>query len=95
MSVIDTINNAVTATINVGNSPVTVAVAPDSHRTYVVDRASNTLSALSVIDAAANTVVATVDIGGDPGAVVVTPDGHHAYVTNARSNTVSVIATGI
>ena len=78
-----------------GNAPVTVAVAPDSHRAYVVDRASNVLAALSVIDTAANTVIATVGIGGDPGAVVVTPDGRHAYVTNQGSNAVSLIDTGI
>jgi YVTN family beta-propeller protein len=67
-----------------------VAVAPDSHRAYVVNRG---YKALSVINTATNTAT-TVDIGGDPGAVVVTPDGRHAYVTNGGISTVSVIDTG-
>lgn len=88
---IDTATNTVVATINVGNSPVTVAVGPDSHRAYVVNRG---LKAVSVIDTLTDTVTSTVEIGGDPGAVVVTPDGRHAYVTNAGSGAVSVIDTG-
>jgi YVTN family beta-propeller protein len=89
VSVIDTANNNVAATVPVGINPLGIAVTPDGTRAYVTNFGANTVS---VIDAASNTVVATVPVGNLPAAVVVTPDGQLAYVTNNGATTVSVIA---
>ncbi len=56
VSVIDTSNDTVLATVPVGNSPFGVAVKPDGTRVYVTNDSDNTVS---VIDTFNNTVVAT------------------------------------
>jgi YVTN family beta-propeller protein len=63
VSVIDTVTNMVSATVDVGVDPVGVAVTPDGKRAYVTNHGS---SNVSVIDTANNTVSATVDVGVDP-----------------------------
>jgi YVTN family beta-propeller protein len=102
VSVIDTINNTVVATIPVGSAPNGVAITPDGTRpndddgrrqkplAYVTNEADNTVS---VIDTASNTVVATIPVRQEPNGVAVTPDGTHAYVTNKLDDSVSVIDT--
>jgi YVTN family beta-propeller protein len=103
VSVIDTGNNKVVATIPVGGFPDGVATMPDGTQAYVTNAFDNTVS---VIDTASNKVVATIPVGNDPFGVAITPDGTHpyegddrlhqhlAYVTNEVDNTVSVIDTG-
>jgi YVTN family beta-propeller protein len=90
VSVIDTSNNTVVATIAVGNSPFGVAINPDGTRAYVANAFS---SDISVIDTSNNTVIATVALANTPYGVAITPDGTRAYVTNPVSNSVSVIDT--
>ena len=95
VSVIDTSNNTVVATVPVFEGfPGGVAVNPAGTRVYVTDDFSNTVS---VIDTSSNTVVAIVaqGIGGSPEGVAVTPDGTRAYVANYGNgnSTVSVIDT--
>jgi YVTN family beta-propeller protein len=92
VSVINTANNTVVTTINVGTTPLGVAVSPDGTRAYVANNnlASNSVS---VINTATNTVVATVNVGTSPVGVTVSPDGTRAYVANSTSNDVSVINT--
>ena len=63
VSVIDTANNIVVATIPGGFSPLGVAITPDGTQAYVTNDFSNTVS---VIDTATNTVVATIPVGGSP-----------------------------
>jgi YVTN family beta-propeller protein len=89
VSVIDTANNTVVATVTVGGGPAGVAVTPDGKNAYVANSFS---SNVSVIDTS-NTVVATVGVGLTLLWVALTPDGKHAYVTNGFSDTVSVIET--
>ncbi len=57
VSVIDTATNAVTATVNVGNYPFGVAVAPDGARVYV---ANYFYGGCSVISTSTTTVPATM-----------------------------------
>src|SRR5207247_1958273 len=95
VSVINTANNSVMATITLGAiefelCPTGIAITPDGTRAYVTNECSNSVS---VIDTASNTVVATVWVGTSPGGVAITPDGTRAYVTNGFSNSVSVIDT--
>src|SRR3990172_8436028 len=61
VSVIDTSNNTVIATVGVGCCPIGVAVTPDGTFVYVVNLIDGTVS---VIDTSNNTVIATVTVGG-------------------------------
>ena len=90
VSVIDTANDTVGATVTVGSYPIGVAVSPDGSRVYVANQNSKTVS---VIDTANDTVGATVTVGSNPAGVAVSPDGSRVYVANAGSGTVSVIDT--
>jgi YVTN family beta-propeller protein len=101
VSVIDTVSNAVVATIPVGGFPDGVATTPDGTHAYVTNAFDSTVS---VIDTASNTVVATIPVGSAPNGVAITPVGTRAndddrrhqplaYVTNGADNTVSVIDT--
>src|ERR1700751_3460771 len=92
VSVIDTTNNSVVATIPVGIFPSGVAVTPDGTSVYV----TNIFNSISVIDAATNSVVEKIPSGQFPTGIAITPDGTRAYVvnqlvTNQGTNTVSVV----
>src|SRR5271169_3483921 len=75
ISVIDTVTNTVTATVNLGAANVVahpwgVAVAPDGTKVYVTelnnvetDNKHPTYCSVAVIDTATNTVTATVPVG--------------------------------
>jgi YVTN family beta-propeller protein len=63
VSVIDTANNTITATVNVGSEPWEVAGTSDGTKVFVANSGSDTIS---VIDTANNTVTATVDVGSIP-----------------------------
>jgi YVTN family beta-propeller protein len=90
VSVIDTANDTVVATIPVGTLPLRLAVSPDGERVYVTNNSSNDVS---VIDTSNNQVLATVPVGTQPMGVAVGPDGARAYAANGFSNDVSVIDT--
>jgi YVTN family beta-propeller protein len=92
VSVIDTANNTIAATIPVGSGPLGVAVSPDGTKLYVANAYEN--ATVSVIDTATNTVTSTVSVGGTwPYGVAVSPDGTRVYVAKTDNNTVSVINT--
>jgi YVTN family beta-propeller protein len=90
VSVIQTSDNTVVATVAVGDNPQGVAVTPDGAFVYVTNYFSSNVSVIRTSD---NTVVATVAVGDSPVRVAVTPDGAFVYVTNLGSNNVSVIRT--
>jgi len=78
VSVIDTANDKVVDTIDVGDSPSGIAITPDGSSAYVANLDSGDVS---VIDTATNTVVGTPIVLGDPTGIAITPDGSSAYVT--------------
>jgi YVTN family beta-propeller protein len=90
ISVINTTNNSIIATVPVGNYHIGVAVAPDATKVYVGNYYSKTIS---VISTANNTIAASVPVGNGPEGVAVTPDGTKLYVANIKDNTISVINT--
>jgi YVTN family beta-propeller protein len=93
VSVIDTGDNTVIATVPVGYYPYGIAVTPDGKYVYVANCGGQS-ETLSVIDAASNTVVGNpIPVGGCPVGIAVTPDGKYGYVAN-NLNYVSVIDTG-
>ncbi len=88
VSVIDTSNNSVVATLAVGRSPQGIAVNPSGTRVYVTNSGSNPDSTIvdgtvSVIDIGNNSVVATVTVGNTPQGIAVNPSGTRVYVANA------------
>jgi YVTN family beta-propeller protein len=90
VSVVDTINNTVVATIPIGGSaPNAAAVSPDGAFVYVAS--GNGI--VSVINTASNLVAKTIPVGDSPSVVAFSPDGSRAYVTNHVGNDVSVIDT--
>ncbi|MFB7783819.1 beta-propeller fold lactonase family protein [Streptomyces vinaceus] len=87
LSVVDTADNTVASTIDVGDDPNGVAVSPDGNRVFVANRLSDTVSlVLPAADAALS-----VPVGDNPVGVAVSPDGTRAYVTNTISNNMTVI----
>jgi len=76
VSVIDTEQNEITATIPVGLSPAAVVISGDGTRAYVINRGSNSLS---VIDTATHDV-ATVVLGDTPSSVAAGKVGSLVYV---------------
>ena len=47
VSVINATTNTITATVNVGNNPFTVAVTPNGTKAYVLNECSNTVSVIN------------------------------------------------
>ena len=95
ISVINTANNTVAATVNVRKNPYGIAVSPDGTRIYVTNVNYGYSGTVSVIDTAINEVTATVDLGKkySPCGVAVKPDGTKVYVADRDINGVSVIDT--
>ena len=90
VTVINTLDRTVVATIAVGSLPMNVAVTPDGSKVYVSNSGSDTVS---VIDSATNTVVATVAVGDHPYGITLSPNGKTLYVANANDGTVTKIDT--
>ena len=85
ISVINTANYAVIATIGVGRDPSGIAITPDGNTIYVANMDSNDVS---VISAVTNTVTATIPIDGfsGPFGLCISPDGSRVYVPNSFSS---------
>ena len=75
VSIINTANNNVTATIPVGIFPEGVAITPDGTKVYVTNYNGNTVS---VINTATNNVTAIINVGQQSSGIAVTPDGTKA-----------------
>ncbi|MGI9191242.1 MAG: beta-propeller fold lactonase family protein, partial [Chitinophagaceae bacterium] len=88
VSVLNTNNNSVIATIPVGTYPSGIAVSPNGQHAYVTNDQSNSVS---VINTTSNTVVATIPTGTQPIGVVVSPNSSKIYVANYAVGTISVI----
>ena len=80
VSVIDTVDDTLLATIPVGAFPSQVAVTQDGARVYVANAGTHDVS---VIDTATNTEVAFVAVSDSPAALALTPDGTELYVLGA------------
>src|SRR5215510_9296100 len=88
VSVIDTSNDSVVATIPVsGNYADGLAVNPTGAAVYVASESG----VVNVIDTATNTVTATIQVGSGADFVTFNPDGSRAYVTHYGGNSVVVI----
>ena len=99
ISVIDTAQNVLVKTIEVGLHPTGMARSPSGDRIYVTNANSDTVS---VIDTATDSVSKTLHVGrvragrvpvlgSAPNAIAVSPDGGTLYVANAAENAVAVV----
>ena len=75
------------ATVPVGNKPIAVAANPVTHKVYVVNHGS---SSVTIIDGTTH-ATSTVGVEDRPEAVAVNPITNKVYVTNAGADSVSVI----
>jgi YVTN family beta-propeller protein len=89
VSVIDAMNDGVTATITVGTNLRAIAMSPNGTTAYVVSEPDG--GAVSVIDTANNTVSATFSVPARPASVLVHPDGTRLFLGCFDDNTVRVI----
>ncbi len=90
VSVIDTGTGAVTATIQVGSTPVAVVVTPDGSKAYVCNQDS---SQVTVFATATNIVTKAIAVGNSPYSMAASPDGARIYVVNEGGRSLSVIST--
>lgn len=102
LSVVNLTNNAIEATIKLGNQPAGVALTPDDRFVYVSNyntfyRGPNftKLTAgkgtMNIIDTCNNTVLCPVlKTGSSPAFIAISPDGKRAYVSNYSSDDVTV-----
>ena len=92
VSVIQTSDNSVVNTIDVGVGPFGVAVTPNGGYVYVTNLNDNTVSVIQTSDKPSEiSVVATIAVGDAPEGVAVDHNGKYVYVANRSSGTVSVI----
>jgi YVTN family beta-propeller protein len=89
VSVLDLVNNVVTARIPVGSLPIGIAESPDGSTIYVGNWRDSTIS---IINAVTNTVSATLAVNIKPWSLAVTADGKKLYASSESFN-VSVIDT--
>ena len=86
ISVVETHNNTVVATINGFSGPFAIAITPDGNYAYVTNFGSNNFApygtTVSAINLKTNTIAATINVGIQPSGIGITPDGKYAYVTN-------------
>jgi YVTN family beta-propeller protein len=90
VEVIDLVSGEITArvSLNFGDRPETLALAPDGRTLLSVNRGSETVS---VIDTGSRIETARVKVGEGPTDVAIDRNGLRAYVVNSLSDTVSVV----
>lgn len=90
VSMINTSDNSVSATIPVGNGPGSIAVNHDGSRFYTTNQGSFTVSA---VNTATQLVEAQIPIVGVPSAAKVSPDGSRLYVSSFNTERITTINT--
>ena len=91
VSVIDTLNNEVVATIAVHRAPGAIAVDPSGARAYVANTGSNTVS---VLDLKTRRAIGSFATGESPQGLAVASDDRTLVVTNRKGDTVGLYAIG-
>ena len=79
-------------TLQVGVSPVALAVNPLRQEVYVLNaHPGESAGSVSVIDSTSNAVVASIPVEREPSSIAVDATGQRAYVANSGSGSVSVL----
>jgi YVTN family beta-propeller protein len=87
VTVFQTVDNVVSATIPVGGAPVWSAMNQDGSLLFV----ANDSGYISVINVTSDTVTTTIPVGANPDFVTFNANKGRLYVANAGGNSVSVI----
>jgi YVTN family beta-propeller protein len=88
ISVIDTVKNAVVATIPVQKQPYFLDLDAVGDLAYVANSGSNSVS---ILDLKARREIGVVNVGEGPGLARISPDGKSLVVTNRTGNSVSIL----
>jgi YVTN family beta-propeller protein len=88
VSVIDTATESVSATVNVGNTPVGIAITPNGKTVYVDNENDDTVTPITTLTNTAGTPIA---VGNTPVGIAINNAGTTAYVTNQFSNNITPI----
>ena len=88
LMVLNTIDGAILAEIDVENQPHDVCLSPDESRIYVSNRGSDTVSEM---DAQSFKILRTFIVGDEPHGVMVDQNNQYLYVINAGASDISVI----
>jgi YVTN family beta-propeller protein len=91
LSVVNTKNTSVVASIQMPLGVTGVAVTPDGSWVYV---ASQTANVVSVVSTSSNSIAASIPVCSNPTQLAVSPNGSQVYVLCQGSNQVAVIDTG-
>jgi gliding motility-associated-like protein len=90
VSMVNTGNNRVVATIPVGNGPYVSLVNPNQQEVYISSFYQNEMH---VLNALTGSIIATIATGNDPEYMTTNPDGSILYLVNVGDHTISVINT--
>src|SRR5262249_9094373 len=90
VSVVDTDNGTVIATVPVSAGPHGMAMTQDGRTVFVSGDGS---SSVDVIDTATDKVVKTIEVGKTPNGIALTPDDRWLLVTVYGDNRLSIIDT--
>jgi YVTN family beta-propeller protein len=88
ISLVETASGTVTAEVDVGIDPRTVAIDETGRRAFVANYGSATVS---VVDLGSAEVLASIAVGPRPYGVVADPAGQRAFVAEQGSSTVAVL----
>jgi YVTN family beta-propeller protein len=95
VTIINTANNAVLDTIEVGDEPRSVAIDAGNDFAFVANAAGSSVTVLRIVDARPGSLDVQSDgeltTGAEPWSVVVSPDGERAFVANSGQDTITVI----
>jgi YVTN family beta-propeller protein len=80
----------VLATVPVGNAPMGLAVPRGTHKLYVGNEGSNSVSVISL---SRREVITTIDVGSRPHHMHASADGNRVYVAEFGTNKIGVIDT--
>jgi YVTN family beta-propeller protein len=87
ISIIDTTQNQVVATIPVQHEPTTISVDPTGTSAYIANSGSNTIT---VLDLTARRTLVTVHTPDRPTSALISPDGRTLVVASDTAGTVSL-----
>ena len=88
ISVVNTLNNKLIKSIDVGKSPAGIFVAEDLKRIFVANKDDNTVS---VVDTDDFKILKNIHVGKAPYGVFSSPKTEYIFITNVQSHSVTLI----
>lgn len=89
VSVLDSTQQRVVATLPVGRKPASMALSPDGTFAYIANSGSNSVT---VLDLPQRRAVAVIGVGENPMKAEISPDGATLVVANSKADSVSLFS---